>query len=158
MTENFKKTMFGYSKKEVCEYILFLKSDAERKQAQLEEQKNKELEALQQEMESLRLKLAETEERLKKETEKVSAVIVDARRFADELKSAATAKNEKEVRENTERNAIVEEKIMKCSEGVDEIRRELKALLEKTDRELRVLDENLHSVGKENSDETIAVG
>ncbi|MBQ4088074.1 MAG: hypothetical protein IJC78_07510 [Clostridia bacterium] len=158
MAENFKKTMFGYSKKEVCEYILFLKNDMERKLSLLEEEKNKEIEAMQQEIASLREKLSEAETRAEKETEKVSAVIVDARRFADELKSAATAKNEKEMRENTERNALVEEKIMKCSDGVDEIRRQIKELLDKTDRQLRALDEELQSVGKEPEDTNVVAG
>lgn len=146
MTEKFETVLFGYSKRSVCEYLSNVSEEISKKHIGEIERLNAKIKKLEEENERLSGILEEERRRMDDETTKVSQIIVDARSFADELKEKATEENRAEMDENSKRNAEVAEKIKKCSEDVDDIRRYFQKILTNADEEIAQIKEKLEQV------------
>jgi len=158
MTENFKVSLFGYSKKQVYEYIaklsdeLIAKQNNERRKLEtkienLEEEKTQLYEIkkeLEKKIEELTRELAKKDD----ENLKVSSILLDARQFADELKVKASEQNQKEIEENSRRNDEVAKNINKCKEDVESIRAYMRKFLETAESQAEEIMEKLDSVEK----------
>lgn len=160
MIEKFKTSLFGYSKREVCEYISKASDELTSKHNSQKKELEDKIQSLQEEIAKLTQDKGEAEKKiealelkLKQATDdnsKVSEIIMDARRFADELKNKATEQNKIEMEENSKRNAAVESSIKKCKDEVDSIRAFIRKILRDTDTELEQIEQKLESKDDEN--------
>lgn len=149
MTEKFKTALFGYSKREVCEYISEVSDDLTAKHNNEKKELTDRIKALEAENKRLSQEKSEAEKKLAQisdDNAKVSEIIIDARRFADELKAKAAEQNKKEMEENSRCNADVADRIKDSMRQVEEIRTFLHKFLEGTDTELSQIEKNLNGV------------
>ena len=158
MTEKFKVSLFGYSKKQVYEYIaklsdeLIAKQNNERRKLETKienlEDEKKQLYAKKEELEKKIAELTEILNKKEDENLKVSSILLDARAFADELKVKASEQNQKEIEENSRRNDEVAKNIDKCKADVESIRSYMRKFIENADTQATEIMEKLESVEK----------
>lgn len=170
MRKRFKTALFGYSKRDVCEYLSQTSDqisqkhagDIERIQKEFEDQKQErenlvdKYKLLEQELESLKKEnelLRRENERLSVEAGKLSGIFVDAKTFADDLKSKAIAQNKLEMEENSARNLAEAQRIQRFSERIDRMRDSIRSFLEQADDDLEAMKAKLNNLPAESEEE-----
>ena len=137
-----KTSLFGYSKASVCEYVAKLNEDFTRKLLGIMQDN----EAKQQELQSKIASLEQENKRLRNEYDNISGAFLDARQYANNLRTMAEEEN------NNFRSAnkqIYEEQIGRLKEfrdNINAVRDNLKALTESCDRDIRAQEEIINAV------------
>jgi len=136
-----KTSLFGYSKASVCEYVAKLNEDFTRKLLGIMQDN----EAKQQELQSKIASLEQENKRLRDEYDNISGALLDARQYANNLRTMAEEEN------NNFRSAnkqIYEEQIVRLKEfrdNINAIRDSLKTLTESCDRDIHAQEEIINA-------------
>ena len=163
--KSLKTTLFGFSKKDVCEYIAQLNEEFSRKLREANEGKEKEngsikqlqarLEKLETENSRLQSELAEKEatiEKLKKSLEdmeddtleisknkaEVADILLDVKNFANSLREKAISENNAMRRKNLEYNQEIQGRLTAYKSYVEKIHEDIVTMLQNMDDSLKL--------------------
>ncbi len=135
---SFKNSFLGYKKTQVCEYIDSLVDEITKKH-------NAETERLREENQQLKKQLEQKGDE-KSEVSAVSGIIIEAQRFADELKHKATVANNENIRKNELDAKIVADRIKDCDNKLNMIKDTIRTVLGDTDEKLDVIKKELDEI------------
>lgn len=141
----FKTALFGYSKESVCEYISELSEEFSQKLVDaLAEQ-----EKVQKELRERIRQLEQENESYKNQQFDLAGVMTDAAVFATGLRRKAEAENQEFCRQNEKKAAAEEQRILAYRAQINNIREEIRQLLNAFDAEIAAMDESLKELQTE---------
>ncbi len=129
-----KSAFWGYKKTQVCEYIDNLSNE-------MLKSNKEEIEKLREENAQLKRQLEERDD-----VTAVSEIIVDAKHFAQDLKSKAIKENNELKRRNEEAARIVEQQIKESQNRLVTLQEYIHNILVKTDMEIDKIQEELKNL------------
>lgn len=138
-----KGALFGYSKAGVCEYIANLNEDFSKKLLNVVQETDARQKALQEK----NTRLEEENRALREEADRVSRILLDTKRYAEELRSKAEEEDLIFRAENRERYEAQLQRLYNYRENVNAIRDSLRAVLEDFDRELAQHEQRINEAG-----------
>lgn len=145
MKEILKSSLFGYSKKSVCEYIAGMNEEFSQKLLE----KDLECKNMVQELKSQIEELKKENEQLQTGRQEVAGALIDAKNFAAELKERAEAEDQARRIKNEEYQRAEFQRIQRLSGSVDALHGTLQAMLGKMDAELEAYKENCQTLQRE---------
>lgn len=138
-----KSGFWGYKKSYVCEYIAEMNEQFSKKLMEVIKDYDRQIEELNAKINRLEAKNSS----LQKECSDVAQVIVDARKFSNELRAKAEA-DDKEFRErNMDYNNEQMQRIHTYCMDIDKIRDSMRALIATVDKDLESKKEELSTIG-----------
>ncbi len=131
-----KSGLWGYRKNDVCEYIAKMNEEFSQKLMEA----LKENDSMIQELQAKVAQLEEENAVYRAERDRVTETLMDAKTFAANLKTQATAENEKFCAQNQAYNEKQRERISEFRSGINEIRDAVHKLLHVIDNDLSKKD------------------
>lgn len=132
MTEQFKSSLFGFSKQDVQKYIAELNDSFSKKMLERDNESRAAIQNLRDENERLR----RDNERLRSERQRVASALIDAKSFASELIEQANIQD----REQRAKNEALRQTELQClqefADHIYKLREEIRSTLTKVDEEM----------------------
>ena len=132
MAKLFQTSLFGYSKRNVNEYLSRLNEEFSQKMLEKEHAHKKELQALQAEVEQLTKENAQ----LQAARCEVADALINARDYAAVLKRQAEEDDQKQRSRNTARQEAELGRIQAVAKHISDLQQTVRSVLESMDREL----------------------
>lgn len=140
MNLDIKKNIWGYSEEEVQQYITKLNEEHEKKLSEKEER----IQELENEVDKLQIE----NEEYKKQQMEVSAAIINAQNYAEQLKKETREKEEQERQKVDETISNQKRRLEIHIREVESLRRRVKAILESMDTELHHTQNKAETLAK----------
>ncbi len=145
MTQVFKSSLFGYSKKSVCNYITEMSNECSRKLLE----KDIECKTKLQEMEAVIEKLRQENNELRTGQHAVANALIDARKFADLQAKQAEEERLKLQKENTVSYNAEILRLKELADVITDLRKSIHDKLQSFDEELKTMDTSYKKVQEE---------
>ena len=136
--DELKKSWFGYEKAGVYQYIAELEETCAAKLAQQEEQAKQAEESYQTRIRQLEEELRQLRQKYEQQQEQslmISAVLMDAKRYAAQLRQDAQDQDAQERQQMEREYAQARQEIDRCRQQADRLRDIFRTLLEEMDRQ-----------------------
>lgn len=141
-TKLLKNALFGFSKTSVCEYIATANEEFSKKMLLALDEHEKEKAALN---EKIALLEAELEEFRKAQSD-ISAALLDAQRYAAQLRQQADEEDQRVRTEQAEQRAAQILRLESYKSSIDELRRDLSVFADSADHKLEAFLKKAHQL------------
>lgn len=132
MTEVFRSSLFGYSKKSVSEYIVAMNEEFTRKLLEKDMECQETVRQLKEQLENLQDENAQ----LRAGRQEIADALIDARTFASELMAQAEAENNAQRAKNTAYHQAELQRLHELASNIDTLRNALRSAIVNMDAEL----------------------